>query len=149
VTCPHAPEVPPESASVVSVLFVDDEPLLGQTFTRAVTSERPAWDVVTAMGVEEARTVLRTRRFHAVVSDITMPGANGLSLLSYVRERHPETLRVVHSGVVLDYAEHEELLLADLVFAKPVMPSEIVRAIDLLLMPPERPPSSRRIPPSR
>jgi CheY-like chemotaxis protein len=120
-------------ARAAAVLFVDDEPLMAQAFARIAGSERPAWDVVTATGTDEARRVLERRRFDAVVSDIVMPGSSGLALLEHVREQYPDVRRVVYSGVVEDYAQHQELRNADLVFTKPALASEILRALAELL----------------
>jgi DNA-binding NtrC family response regulator len=117
----------------VSLLFADDEPLMLQAFARAVGSERPGWEVVTVRGVEQAQQVLEARGFHAVVSDILMPGQNGLTLLAYARERHPSMIRVVFSGVVEDFAQDREIKQADLVFTKPALATDIVDALARLL----------------
>lgn len=119
----------------VSILFVDDEPLMLQAFARVVGSECPHWEVVTASGVDEAKQVLARRRFSALVSDLVMPGPNGVALLAYAREHHPTMLRVVYSGVVEDFAKDREIRRADLVFAKPALATEIVSELERLLGP--------------
>jgi DNA-binding NtrC family response regulator len=119
----------------VSILFVDDEPLMLQAFSRVVGSECPHWEVVTAAGVDQAKQELAKRRFSALVSDLVMPGPNGITLLAYAREHHPTMLRVVYSGVVEDFAHDRELRRADLVFTKPALATEVVSELERLLQP--------------
>jgi len=39
----------------------------------------------------EALSMLAERTVHAVVSDLQMPGTNGLELASLIKQRHPDT----------------------------------------------------------
>jgi DNA-binding NtrC family response regulator len=125
---------PVPAEPLFSLLFVDDEQLMGQAFSRVVGSERPDWQVVTATCVADARQALESRRFDATVADIVMPGPDGLSLLRFARQHFPDMLRVVYSGVVEDFAFHGEVQHADLVFAKPALATRIIGALDELLL---------------
>lgn len=65
------------------VLIVDDEPTLLTMLGRMLT----AWgyEAITAPDGQEALRRLSNERFDAVVSDITMPGMDGLEMLAAVR----------------------------------------------------------------
>jgi CheY-like chemotaxis protein len=69
----------------VRVLVVDDE-LDPQALARMVLEQHGA-TVTTASSAAEARTVLDRGRFDVLVSDIGMPGEDGLSLLRTIRKR--------------------------------------------------------------
>lgn len=64
---------------------------------------------------EEALAEFQRRRFQTVVSDICMPGMDGISLLSAVRELDPSVLRVILTGFEVVEAQ----AVAHLVLHKP------------------------------
>jgi EAL domain-containing protein (putative c-di-GMP-specific phosphodiesterase class I) len=67
------------------VLLVDDEPSLLRGFSRLLTAAGQV--VVTASDGAEAIKVLESSTFDVVVSDIRMPGMDGLTLLRSIRSR--------------------------------------------------------------
>jgi CheY-like chemotaxis protein len=79
-----------------SILFVDDEPHLLQGIARACRSH---FAIQTATGGAEALQLLCSRGpFAVVVSDMRMPEMNGVEFLAKVRERSPQTVRMVLTG---------------------------------------------------
>jgi DNA-binding NtrC family response regulator len=80
----------------VSVLFVDDEPAILRSIARVLS--RSKVEVFTAEGAAAGLELLRSRRVDVLVSDIDMPGMNGLELLRIVRREHPSTLRMLLTG---------------------------------------------------
>lgn len=78
-----------------SVLLVDDE-------AHSLTSMRMAledeFEVFTAPDAEAAWKVLEQEWIHVVFCDQRMPGRTGVELLSDVRERWPETVRIIITG---------------------------------------------------
>jgi EAL domain-containing protein (putative c-di-GMP-specific phosphodiesterase class I) len=73
------------STRVTEVLVVDDEEQLRRLAQRALT--RAGLNVQTAAGGEEALELLRQgRRFDTIVSDLMMPGMDGMQLLREVRQ---------------------------------------------------------------
>ncbi|HWC58490.1 MAG TPA: HD domain-containing phosphohydrolase [Verrucomicrobiae bacterium] len=79
------------------ILFVDDDANLLSSYERNL---RKHFNVETAAGGELGLTKITTRGpFAVVVSDMQMPGMNGIQFLSAVRERTPETVRIMLTGV--------------------------------------------------
>ncbi len=78
------------------VLFVDDEPNVLQSIRRSL---RKSFDVDTAEGGEEALSKMEANGGYAViVSDMRMPGMNGVEFLSEAKKRAPDTVRMMLTG---------------------------------------------------
>ena len=69
------------------LLVVDDEEAIRESLSAALAAE--GFEVTTAPTAERALTQLDTFRPEVVLSDIRMPGLDGVELLSIVRERAP------------------------------------------------------------
>ena len=78
------------------VLFVDDEEAFLRGVSRAVS--RHGYEVLTATSGEEGLTLLQDHDVDIVVSDDNMPGMSGAAFLSLVRDRHPDTVRIMLTG---------------------------------------------------
>jgi len=79
-----------------SVLFVDDEVNILKALQRLLRSE--PMNVLTASRPGEALELLEREQVEVVVTDQRMPEMSGVDLLSTVRERHPDTLRMMLTG---------------------------------------------------
>lgn len=78
------------------ILFVDDDPTILEGYQRLLHRE---FSVATANGAEQALAVIRcSGPFAVVISDMRMPGMNGAQFLSKVREKYPETVRMLLTG---------------------------------------------------
>lgn len=78
------------------ILFVDDEPNVLQAFERQF---RKQFELQTALGPEQALERLRQDGpFAVVVSDFRMPEMDGVEFLALVRERWPDTVRIMLTG---------------------------------------------------
>jgi len=83
-------------AVIGKVLFVDDEPRILQAYQRGL---RRHFEMVTAENGDQALKLLETHGpFPVVVSDMRMPGMSGIELLVRIRERSPDTVRVMLTG---------------------------------------------------
>jgi putative nucleotidyltransferase with HDIG domain len=81
------------------ILFVDDESNILDGIRRMMYSDRARWEMTYAIGGEAALHAFEeSGGFDVVVSDMMMPGMNGVELLRTVRERHPDTVRLILSG---------------------------------------------------
>lgn len=85
------------SKSPVEVLLVDDEPQAGKYFQKAFGAK---FDIYVATSAEEAEHILfeTENSIGIVISDQRMPGRSGVSLLTTVRERKPEIIRMLTSA---------------------------------------------------
>jgi HD-like signal output (HDOD) protein len=80
------------------VLFVDDEPSVLRSLARMIRIRRLPWDAAFVEGGAAALAQLEARAFDAVVSDLAMPGMDGVTLLAHVRARWPAIARLMLTG---------------------------------------------------
>ncbi len=71
------------------VLIVDDEPLMRLSMRDAL--EGIACEVTAAATGTEGLAILGTRQFDIVITDLRLPGADGLAILKESKERSPTT----------------------------------------------------------
>ena len=94
----------------MKVLVVDDEPdvraLFEQRFRREVRAG--VLDLYFALSAEEALELLHQRAAEIVLilSDVNMPGMNGLELLKALKQRYP-SVRVFMITAYADEANHQ------------------------------------------
>lgn len=82
-----------------TILFVDDEKSILQAIKRLLRQEE--YKLLTAASGKEGLALFEEHDIQLVFSDQRMPEMEGTEFLQKVRERYPETVRVVLSG----YAE--------------------------------------------
>jgi FixJ family two-component response regulator len=78
------------------ILFVDDEPAVLDGYQRLLRNQ---FHISAALGGEQALTLIQSAGpFAVVISDMRMPGMNGAQFLARVRERAPDTVRMLLTG---------------------------------------------------
>ena len=87
---------PQEDASDRRVLIVDDEETIRNLFEGFLSEN---YECATAASADEALAILATKAFALVISDMMMPGRNGVELLREVKARFPETVVIMISGI--------------------------------------------------
>lgn len=80
------------------ILFVDDEAKILDGVRRILHANRSRWDMRFVLSGEAALQACETDHFDVIISDMLMPGMDGATLLGYIRERYPNTARIVLSG---------------------------------------------------
>ncbi len=78
------------------VLLVDDEPLVLSSYARTLRG-LPA-EIITADGPEAGLAVLAAQPIDVVIADFRMPVMNGDAFLERVRERWPDTVRMLNTA---------------------------------------------------
>ena len=90
------------------ILIVDDDPSLLEALERSFIEAGE--DVVAHDSFEEARRVLQTTRFDALITDVRLGAFNGLQLAVIGRDTYPDIRLIVFSGfddpVLRTEAEH-------------------------------------------
>lgn len=81
-----------------SVLFVDDESHVLEGLQRMLRGLRDEWDMVFTDSGNAALALLGERGFDVVVTDLHLPGKDGVELLSAVKALHPRAVRLMLSG---------------------------------------------------
>jgi putative nucleotidyltransferase with HDIG domain len=115
------------------ILFVDDDqPVLNGLRVR-LHRLRDKWDMEFVASGAEAVGFLERGHYDVVVTDMRMPGMDGAELLSIVRDRWPDTLRIVLSG----YAELQQVVrlvpYAHQYYSKPCEAGQLENLIDRCL----------------
>lgn len=97
-----------DSARRQKILIVDDDPSLLEALERSFLEA--GQDVVAHDSFEEARRVLQTTRFDALITDVRLGAFNGLQLAVIGRDTYPDIRLIVFSGfddpVLRTEAEH-------------------------------------------
>ncbi|MBL8650840.1 MAG: response regulator [Sphingopyxis sp.] len=113
------------------ILLIDDEPSIREPLTEYLSAQ--GFVVTDAANAAEARSVLRAQSIDLVVSDIMMPGEDGLSLTRHLRET--SSIPVI---LLTARAEDTERIIgleigADDYVVKPFNPRELVARIRTVL----------------
>jgi DNA-binding NtrC family response regulator len=80
------------------VLIVDDDPVLLEALPEALRLRMAGITVETADSAAAALNRISDRDYDAIVTDIKMPGMDGLELLAAIRTRRPDTPTLMISG---------------------------------------------------
>jgi len=112
-----------------NILFVDDEAELLNSLRARLRKHRSDWNMTFDSG-EKALQELQKQPIDLIVSDVRMPGMDGGELLTVVKQRWPETIRIVLSG----YSEQAQVLrltmLAQQYISKPCNAQQLENIIE-------------------
>jgi two-component system, sensor histidine kinase and response regulator len=82
----------------LSVLIVDDDPALLQALPQTLRLRMGGVTVETADSAAAALDRIAAQDYDAIVTDIKMPGMDGLALLAEIRARRPDTPTLIITG---------------------------------------------------
>lgn len=139
----HAPGGPHTPTAQAGVLIVDDDPIAGESLADFLSQEGMFAQAV--LGGDEALAAIeRSRRVGAsdagvrpigvVISDVAMPGMNGLALLARVKELAPDVavLLMTGYGTIEQAVEAVRLGAADYL-TKPIVDAELRLSLERAL----------------
>ncbi len=81
-----------------NIVFVDDERALLDGLRARLYKHRHDWNMQFLVSGDEAIAAFEQQHVDLIVSDVRMPGMDGGQLLSVVKQRWPNTVRVIVSG---------------------------------------------------
>lgn len=79
-----------------SVLFVDDDINVLSSLKRGLIDEE--YKAFFATGGDKALKIMEENEISVIVSDMRMPGMDGLQLFKIIKEKYPNTVKIVLSG---------------------------------------------------
>lgn len=116
------------------ILVVDDEPSLATTL--ALILRRAGFSAIAVNSGEEALALIATNQLSLVITDVIMPGMDGIALAKIIQKSYPNCPVLIFSGnadtqALLDAAKDEGHLFE--VLAKPVSPPVMLAKVACLL----------------
>jgi HD-like signal output (HDOD) protein len=112
------------------ILFVDDESNILEGIRRSLHADQDRWDMRFVLGGEAALEACAECNFDIVISDMRMPGMDGATLLRHIRDRFPNTARIILSGFSDAALSARSVAVAHRFLAKPCNASELHAAIE-------------------
>ena len=94
--------------TALHVLIVDDDPALLQALPEALRLRMDGVTVDVADSAAAALERIAARDYDVIVTDIKMPGMDGLALMAEIRGRQPDTPTIMITG----HGEHALAILA-------------------------------------
>ena len=98
------------------VLVVDDEADMLWMLQRNLNKDMDDVEILAAESGEEALAILSDKKVDLVISDINMPGMNGLDLLVEINNRYPETGVIIMTAYPSNTYENQAMLSGSLRF---------------------------------
>ena len=119
------------SSSIRRILVVDDDPSLRNLL--AQTLEGAGFETFTAEDGREARRRVEENRIDLVITDLAMPGEEGMELIRNLRKDQPGVKIVAISGAFGgDVLRAARALGADISLVKPISKETMLQSIDQL-----------------
>jgi|ERR1041384_3559409 DNA-binding NtrC family response regulator len=117
------------------ILVIDDQEAIRRVVRRAL--EQDGHEVFDASDGEIGMEILESQSFEVVITDIFMPGQDGIVTLRQIRQRFPAVKVIVISGGdstgIMDLRQDAEMLGAVKSLQKPFNAREIMDVVRSLL----------------
>jgi two-component system response regulator (stage 0 sporulation protein F) len=124
----------PQSTAIRRVLVVDDDPSLRNLL--AQTLQGAGYQTFMAEDGRDARMQVEERSIDLVITDLAMPGEEGMELIRTLKKKQPDVKIVAMSGAFgTEVLRAAGALGAHLSLAKPLSKETILRCIDQLSKP--------------
>jgi HD-like signal output (HDOD) protein len=115
------------------ILFVDDEYSTLDSIRRTLEAERGDWEMRFAQSGGSALAECDGSRFDVVVTDMRMPGMDGVTLLNEIRNRLPDAARIILSDHSDFSLATRSASVAHRVLTKGCSPRELMMTIEQIL----------------
>jgi CheY-like chemotaxis protein len=125
------PNSSPNSAPV-RILVVDDHPNTAATFARAISQFGPGIDVISSDSGEKALEQVRDKSVDMLITDMVMPGMNGLELIERMQSHpggRPSYTVLITAYDVPGVKESARRLKVNEFVIKPVKPERICQIV--------------------
>ena len=118
------------ASTLKRILFVDDDPNVLTGLRNVLRTKRREWDMVFAIGPDEALAKVAEGPFDVVVSDMRMPRMDGATLLSRVKQIQPKAVRMILSGQTELESVMKSVFIAHMFLSKPCDPALLQQVVD-------------------
>lgn len=85
-----------QDMSGIPILFVDDDKLIRNSFARELRVE--GFTVTAVASGSEAIGEMERTRYNVVITDLMMPGVDGLGIIKAVKRHAPQTCVIILTG---------------------------------------------------
>ncbi|ULO04682.1 response regulator [Paenibacillus sp. 19GGS1-52] len=117
----------------MNILIADDERVIREGIKRSIRQLCPEYEIFVAASTEEAIKIMEEQRIHIVLTDILMPGMNGLEFMKISKRRYPYVKWVVISAhSEFSYAQEAVRLGAKDYLLKPIGKNRLLEIINNL-----------------
>ena len=119
-----------EALPPTRILIADDEPNIANTLARIL--EREGFETMAVYGGEAAMEAAELFKPDVLLTDLMMPGVDGLTVAALLRRRFPKCRVVLFTGYMYmrDQLEHRSRYHPSyLLLGKPMHPTDLVMAL--------------------
>lgn len=118
------------------ILIVDDNPSTAETLGRALAQTNPEWEILSATSGDKALQQLQGKSVDLLITDLIMPGMDGLQLIERLRQQSPGNR--LHAIIITAYdipglRESARRMRVNEVLIKPFSPERICQLAQRLL----------------
>lgn len=118
----------------MKILVIDDDVLLLRMIAKMLVAD--GHEVFTASEGSRGMDLFHRENPAMVITDIVMPGQEGLETILTLRRNDPPVKIIAMSGTDLEFLETARLIGADDVIEKPFRAHELVERVRALMSPP-------------
>ncbi|KAF1301879.1 response regulator [Enterococcus sp. JM9B] len=114
------------------VMVVDDEPIIAKGISRLLTNTDYSVDVShTVFSGRKALEICQNETLDIIITDIKMPGINGIELIKEIKKTSANTQIIILTGFgTLDYAKEAMEQGIRFFLEKPIRPEELKHALN-------------------
>ncbi|MEJ5363198.1 MAG: response regulator [Spirochaetota bacterium] len=114
---------------LAKILIVDDEDIVLKSCLRVL--QKLDYEIETAYSGQTALDNLEKKKYDIVVTDLMMPGMDGMQLLEEIKKRYPEVIVIIFTGYATVETARQALKAGAFDYIpKPFTPDELRNVIE-------------------